>query len=255
MTEEKQLISKIEILNAKSIIITPSTPIHKEWLDKYHLKKIKFSTEVEIQLGDKISLEYPGASYETYYVTNFIYKEDKTRFRINEFEDNVSSTYILPLIKIKKEHLLIETTFINCYLQHYKFQHNIGEYVYLIYRYLPLPFYAKFIEILQKQNGCISYFREVDKRFDCFVFKIDESKIKDIKLILKGKYSKISDESKQLILKFHNQTNPEAPINQILYKGNLRRNELIEYFKCSSSDLDNVDFDNVPKLEEESWLN
>lgn len=252
MEEKTKLISKIEIVNGKSIVITPSSPTHKEWLDKYHLKKIEFSVNDKIELGQRINFIHPGTDYETYYVSNFMYKEDKVRFRINEFEDNTSSVYILPFLGIKKEYLLMDTCFINCYVQHYNFNHNVGEYLYLIYRYLPESFYAKFVDAIQKQPNCINYIKnENDKRFDCFIFKINENKVNDIKLLLKGKYSKITEESKQQILKFHNQTNPESPLAQILYKGHLRKNELEERFGCILPD--NIDYDNKPNINEEVW--
>jgi len=244
----------IELLNAKTIIIEPTSPFNKEWLDKFHLKKVEFSIDNKIEIGDKIDLTFTNtvSPYSSYYRVNYIYKEDKFKLRINEFEDNMSSTYILPLLGIKKEHLLIRTNFINCYVKHFDFNHILGEYVYLIYRYIPINYYAKFIEILQKQKGCISYLKDQDKRFDCFVFKTNEEFINDVKLLLKGKYSKISDKAKKLILNFHNQTNPETPLSQILYKGTLRRNELEESFGCVMPD--NIDFAEKCNIEnEETW--
>lgn len=245
---------KIEILNAKTIIIEPKVPFNKECIDKFHLKKVEFSIDNKIEIGDKIDLEYNNSetTYKSYYKVNFMYKENKTKIRINEFEDTMSSTYILPLLGLKKEYLLLDINFINAYIEHSNFKHNLGEYIYLIYRYIPIPYYAKFIEILQKQKGCLSYLRDLDKRFDCFVFKTDEKFINDVKLLLKGKYSKISEDAKKLILNFHNQTNPETPLAQILYKGNLRRNELESTFGCVIPD--NIDFAEKCNLNEEKWI-
>jgi len=244
---------KLEVLNAKTIIIEPNIPFSKEWIDKFHLRKVNFSIDNKIEIGDKIDLDYNTSDniYKSYYKVNFMYKEDKSKIRINEFEDTMSSIYITPLLGLKKEHLLLDTNFINTYIEHYNFKHNLGEYIYLIYRYIPIGYYAKFIEILQKQKGCINYLKDSDKRFDCFVFKTDEKFINDVKLLLKGKYSKISEEAKKLILNFHNQTNPETPLAQILYKGNLRRNELEETFGCIMPD--NIDFAEKCNLNEETW--
>lgn len=255
MTKELQIQKKFfdtEILNAKTILINPKFPVQKKWKDKYHLNKVIID-EININIGDKIYASFN--EYETYYKSNFIYKEDNLRIRINEFESNISSSYILPFIGIKKkEYLLMNLNFINCYVSHYNYKHDIGEYVYLIYRYSPISYYSKFTSILQKQKGCINYIRdERDKRFDCFIFKIDDKFVKDISLILKGKFSSISDESKKIILNFNNQLKPEDPINQILYKGTLRKNELEEYFGCEMPN--NIDYAEIPNINKEIWNN
>lgn len=248
--QKKPQLFSVEVLNAKTIILTPKTPVSTIRLDKHHYKTITF-TDYSINIGDKV--HFKTSSQDTYYKANFIYKEDKNRLRINEFENNVSSSYFLPLLNIKKDYLLMEHNFINCYYQHYNFKHNDGEYLYLVYRYSPISYYAKFIDILQKQDNCIQYLKDVnDNRFDCFVFKIiDNSVIKDIKLILDGKFSHISDKSKSVILNFHNQNKPDSPISQILNKGELRRNELEEYFGCKMPD--NIDYAEKPKINEEIW--
>lgn len=253
MMKELQIQSKFfntDILTAKTILITPKFPIQKKWVDKYHLNKIIIDEKI-INIGDKIHVSIN--EYETYYKSNFIYKENDTKIRINEFENNVSSSYILPFIGIKREYLLMNNNFINAYVGHHDYSNNIGEYVYLIYRYSPISYYSKFIETLQKQKGCINYIREEkDKRFDCFIFKIEDEFVKDIFLILKGKFSSIKDKSKKLILNFNNQLKPEDPINQILHKGILRRNELEEYFGCEMPD--NIDYAEIPNMNDETWI-
>jgi hypothetical protein len=256
MTEESQIqlqknFFSINILSARTIILIPKTPIKREYLDKYHLKNVIFDSNYSLKQNDKIKVNYENSNYETYYKANFIYKEDATRIRINEFEDNVSSSYVLPLLNIKKDYLLLPTNFINCYVNHYNFKHYLGEYAYLIYRYLPISYYAKFIKVLQEQKGCLSYIKDEDKRFDCFVFKIDENYIEDIKLIFDGKFSKINENTKRIIMAFHNQTKMDSPIAQILYKGELRKNELEEYFGCKMPD--NIDYAEAPKINEEIW--
>lgn len=254
MEEENQnQYFDISILNSKTLILNPKTPTFKSWLDKFHLKKVDFNSSFSLNIGDKVYIKYTNTMtpYETYYVNNHMYKEDKLRYRINEFEENVSSVYVLPLIGLKKEHLLMEHNFINCYAYHYNFKHKDGEYVYLIYRYLPITYYSKFIEAVQKQKHCIHYAKEQDQRFDCFIFKIEDKFINDAKLIMSGKFSKITDEAKKIILYFHNQTNPESPLSQVLYKGDLRRNELEMFFGCIMPD--NIDFAEKPNKNEETW--
>jgi len=250
--------------NGKTLILTPKVPISKEWLDKYHLKEIHFSDSVSLKLGDKVPINFQSLpnEFKTYYKANFIYKEDKIKIRINEFEDNISSVYILPLLGIQKEHLLINYNFINCYVNHYNYKHKLGEYLYIIYRYTPIPYYSKFVSNLATASNYIDCNSEdKDKRFDCFVFKTNEIFIDDIKLILKGKYSNISEKAKKLILTFHNQLKSDQPLNQILYKGELRKNELESIFGCSiPKDIDYAEksnfwdeYDKINTNNNETW--
>lgn len=243
----------IEILDARSILLESKIPLHKEYEDKFHLSKIEFNSSISLSVGERIDIQFINTepNYKTFYKINYMYKETNTLVRINEFESNASSTYVLPLIEIKADHLLLDTNFINCYSGHYDFKHDLGEYVYLIYRYIPIDYYSKFSEIILKQGNCIHHQKEKDQRFDCFVFKVREEFRNDIKLILKGKFSKISDSAKQKIITFHKQTRSDAPINQILYKGELRRNELEESLGCILPD--NIDYAEKPKKEEEIW--
>jgi len=241
------------IVNAKAIILESKIPTKKEYLDKYHLQSVEFNSGNTLSLGDKIDVVFniPGNTYNTYYHANFMYKQDTYSIKVNEFEETISTTYLLPLIGLKQEHLLVNKNLINCYVNHYDFSHSIGEYLYLIYRYMPINYYAKFIEVLQRQEGFTYYQKDRDKRFDCFIFKVNPQFIPDIKLILDGEYSKINPDTKKIILDFHNQQNPEAPLNQILNKGILRKNELEEALGCKLPN--DIDYAEKPKLIEETW--
>lgn len=258
MTEIKKEnnLFEISIINAKTLIITPKTPITRKYKDTYHLKEVIFQNDFSIKPGDKIEVDYTNnlldKVYTTYFNANFIYKEDDVRIRINEFESNTSSSYILPMINIDKDYLLTRSNLINCYIQHYDYKHEIGSYLYLIYRYIPVNFYARFVEIMTKKVGFLNHVKDkIDPRFDCFIFKLDEKFKKDIEYIIDGKYSKIKEDTKKLILRFHGIINEDNSIYQILYKGHLRRNELEEYFGCKLPD--DIDYAEKPKQEEEIW--
>ena len=242
----------IHILNAKTIVLESNVPIHKTYEDKFSLSSAKFSQDLVINKGDKLNVSYKHPmEYDTYYYANHIYRENKLSIRINEFEDNNSTTYLLPLLGITADQLLANRNLINCYASHYDFTHSPGQYLYLIYRYLPINYYAKFIEILQKQPDCIMYQKDRDKRFDCFIFKLENKFIEDANFILEGKFSKISENAKNLILRYHGQTNTESPLFQILYKGALRRNELEVSLGCTLPK--DVDYATKPKISEETW--
>jgi hypothetical protein len=249
---EKQKLFNLNVIDAKSIYIEPTIPITKERIDKFHIGKIKFGDSKVINVGDKIDLTFASTitPYSTYYQANYIYKDNKG-FRINEFETTKSSTYLLPLLGISKNMLLLETNFINCYISHFDYDNDLGDYLYLIYRYFPISYYSKFTKFLREQKGFLKYVKDWDKRLDCFIFSLDKETIKDVKLLIDGKYSKITEKSKKLILNFHNQNKTDEPLNQILYKGELRRNYLESAFGCKMPD--NIDYDNKFDIDKESW--
>lgn len=242
--------NKIKILNPKSLTIEFKMPIKKEYLDKFHLSKIQYDEKNEIKIGDKINVSFnlPTSQYSTYFIANYMYKEDINKIRINEFESNVSSTYILPLLGFSKNQLLIDYNLINVYAKHHSFDYEIGKYVYLVYRYMPISYYEKFVNALSNREDCL--IRRKEGRFDIFVFKVNKH-TEDIKKILDGKYSSITKEAKDKILKFHNQAKPETPLYQILYKGNLRKNELEQYLGTIIPE--DIDLAEKPNMEEETW--
>ncbi len=241
------------MISPRAILLKPKTPSNSIYMDKFHIEEVEFTSTESVKLGDrvKVSLDTSSNSYNTYYNCNYMYKEDASNILVNEFEENDTSVYILPLLEIKSNHLLLDKTFVNCYIEHYDFKHPLGEFVYLIYRYLPVNYYAKFVSAFQNLDNCKYYQRDKDKRFDCFVLKIEDKFVKDVKLILEGKFSKISEEAKNLILRFHNQQNPETPLSQILYKGELRRNELEEFLDVKIPD--NIDYATKPDIVNERW--
>jgi hypothetical protein len=242
-----------KFLTPKSLLIDLRGPNKKKYLDRFHIESVNFNDDNSIKLGDKIPVTFKTKShiYDTYFKANYIYKDSNNRLRINEFENTLSTTYILPLLSIQKKNLLMDLNFINCYISHHNYDHSTGDYIYLIYRYTPTNYYSEFCSILKNQKNFISFSKEKDKRFDCFIFETKECFVNDINLILEGKYSLISNKAKQIILNFHNQQNSDSPLYQILFKGRLRRNELQESLGCSIPD--DIDFEEKPNINKETW--
>lgn len=239
-----------KVIGPRTLLLAPKAPNNTVKIDRFRIESINFTNNVSVKVGDNVQVDINN-TYNSYYKCNYIYKENSSYYRINEFEENDSSVYILPLLEIQNNELLLDKVFINAYIAHYDFQNNLGEYVYLMYRYLNIGYYARFTKALQELDNCTFYQKDKDKRFDCFIFKIKESYIEDIKLIMKGKFSSISDKAKTLILRFNNQTNPDTPLYQILYKGELRRNELETMLGVTMPN--GIDYASIPNIEDETW--
>lgn len=252
MVKDKTLYD-VKIINAKALAVNLKVPNTKQFIDRFHIKSVKFNDSESIELGEEIPVMFKTKTgqYNTYYNTNYIYKEDKDKIQINEFEDTISTTYVLPLIGIQKKNLLIDLNFINCYIGHCNHEHELGKYIYLMYRYTPTEYYSEFSKILQRQENFTYYFKDIDQRFDCFIFKTKKIFIEDVNIILKGQYSSISNKAKKTILNFHNQNNPNAPIYQILFKGYLRKNELEESLGCTLPE--DIDYEDKPNINNEIW--
>jgi hypothetical protein len=241
-----------KVINPKSLLIQSTLPIEKNYINKYNIDKIKIDDK-SIKLGDKVKVCFSlkGRHYNTYYVVNYMYKEDSNTIKVNEFENNISTTYLLPLLEINSNYLLINENFIGAYVKHHEHNYKLGNYLYIIYRFMPFEYYSKFANIMSNRENCLLYKKDKDKRFDIFIFELDKKYHKDSNLILDGKFSKISEDSKDRILHFHNQVNEESPLHQILYRGKLRRNELMEILDMDIPE--DYELTEKPNIINETW--
>ncbi|MCP4255002.1 MAG: hypothetical protein GY775_16670 [Candidatus Scalindua sp.] len=238
--------------DSKTLNLIINSPIQRNKIED-NLFSIDINTEKNIKLGDKMPVNIKGSdfNYDTFYYVNKFEELDSKNFKIREFESNLSSTYLLPLLDLKRDTVILKQNFINCYLRHYNYKHETGEYLYLIYRWLPAKYYAEFVSLMSKLQGFNSYVKDKDKRFDVFVFKVNTNKVRDIKLILEGKYSKISETSKKLILLFHLHINSSDYLWKVLNKCNSLREQIGKDLNCKIPE--DVDLEEKMKIIEETW--
>jgi hypothetical protein len=242
---------KKKVIDAKTVEIELKAPYSKNYLDG-NLTGIIFNKNNKISIGDTISTEIETVTrkYQSIYKVNYL-EMYKNMLFIHEFKSNMSTKYILPLLGFNKDQMLIGLGLINCYLGHYNYKHDPGEYIYLIYKHSPTKFYQIFSDAIKKQRNFSYMEKDKDNRFDCFVFKTNPLFVEDVNILLTGKYSKISEDAKTKILKYHGSLHQDNELNQILYKGELRKTQLEKTLNCKIPD--NIDYDEMPLLVNEVW--
>lgn len=126
-----------------------------------------------------------------------------------------SSNFILPFIVKSRKDISFDKYLINCYVGN-ELENDYGKFIYIQLRYKPTLELENIEKMLIENENFISS-KNTDKQYTLYKFKIPEEFKNDYKLLLEGKYSKISDEAKLRILYFHN-SDKNSKIFQILHK-------------------------------------
>ena len=138
-----------------------------------------------------------------------------------------TSTFIFPLLEIPKTmfkcdikypngNLKYNTRFLNSYLKNKEIIQYQTDHVFLLTRgYRDINFEHFRQSLIELPN----YIDEYEKdEFVIYIFSIPEKNKKDFDILLNGGYSKISEDSKKLILKNHFFTGAATTIPGILYR-------------------------------------
>lgn len=141
-----------------------------------------------------------------------------------------SSTFIMPFIGHTQQDLRYNNEFINCFIGT-EADGDYGSNIYLLYRYSGTLEFARFEDQLLN-HPLYEETIEVDKFQTLYSFRIPEDKKDDIDKIIKGQYSKISENSKQRILDFNSDNHPNSTLHQILYKSRERRIKMEYDYDC-----------------------
>lgn len=171
-------------------------------------------------------------------------KKYKNSFIIFSDFKNFTTRYILPCLGNNNTYFLTESNLINCYIDKNK------EYLYLLYRYSQTEQYSDYLEPNIHKHSLYIGRESTFPGFDTFKFKIPDEHSKDIKLFLKGKYSKLSENLKNKITYFY-KLGKKDYIYQVINKEEKLQHKLEVFFGC---DMNNVELENKPKEEDELWF-
>lgn len=136
-----------------------------------------------------------------------------------------STTFIMPFLGGIRSYYRYNNEFVNCYIG----TETDGEYgnrIYLLYRYSGDVAYAEF-EAKIKNHPYFEDMYDPDKYHSMYIFSIPTDFVDDIYSIISGNYSKITNDSKERILKF-NDAKQDGDLEQILYR-DLKRKVKIEH--------------------------
>jgi len=171
---------------------------------------ITFDDLHKITIGDIIEINYNKRNYKFY--INYLIEEGNIIY-LAESERNISTRFIIPVLGISRNEIGLEYLF-NAYL--YYESDDSEKYLYLCYRYIDDDNFKELETKLRKNINFVSQL-EPNSEKTIFKFKIPDRFIDGVKLLVQGKYSKISEELKRTILRHHN-IGRESDIGYILYR-------------------------------------
>lgn len=141
---------------------------------------------------------------------------------------NKSQIFILPFLGDTYRHFVggvfPQSQFKNCFIGDN--ERNIDGKILLLYKFHSDLIYLNFESGLENHPQFNQRY-EVDKLHTMFVFDVLNEDLDDYNLILDGNYSKISDKTKEHILKFH-EINSSGDTGGILYKTDKKRTAIEE---------------------------
>jgi len=234
---------KIDVFNSRNLVLETNPNIVKIISENNVITQLLFGERFFIQIGDffPVLLKENGV---VWYINNIslLNQENhkKIYFKLSCNKLNKTSHWILPLLGNNEEYFKYDDLMLNSYIyceNNFYEAFNKEENLFVKYKFLPNN--DDFYEKLTSHPQYIHRNRLHNRYEYLYIFKIPGKYQKDVKLILEGCYSQITDDAKKQILRFHHLKKKGATYN-ILYKEE-------EYHNKLKKEL-NLNFD-LPELE------
>lgn len=225
--------------NLSSFTLSSGTNVHIRVLNTRILSISPVSAQYEILDEDKklVGLDYNG---EYLISKGSVITVGKDKYKISEIKKSsdsatgyelytfrkVSTTgnFIFPLLGQDRNYWRWRLEFTNAFIGD-EVNHD-GTELSALYRFGGTKNFSEFeAELLSRPDFIESI--DPDKYHTIYKFKLDSKYAEDIKLIMEGKYSQISDRAKERIMEFHT-SDKKKPIGQVLYRCE-KRKEKIEH--------------------------
>lgn len=249
----KEKLYTTNFISARSLDLESKYSMDIRYSEKV-MSGLSIENTTHLGLKDKIPLDIiykEEEIFSTYYVANMMYKYAGRLVRINEFEENNSTIFILPCLGLPKHTVKLHSNFVNAYVSHYNYADKVGDTLFLVYRYMPFDFYSNVLmKGLEKSPLFLTCERDEDERFDIVRMTIPTTFKDDIDKVLEGRYSHTSESFKYHILLFDNRKKDDI-IRQVLYNSAELRYKLSEQFGTSIPE--NIDLRTKPIFNEERW--
>lgn len=238
---------EISILDATSLSLTHNLPKINLVTNRKKIEQIIFTEEYRIVIGENLEIKRDGIPMN--YFIGAILKKNEFEFVVKSTIRNKSSTFILPLIAnhtSKNDYMNFNSFLYNSYLLFEDMDnYKLGEYLFVKYRFFNIEHYYELERRLMVLPTFVKTIQP-DSNFTIYIFKIPEQFLPDVKLILKGKYSKISTTAKSKIILFHSVRLTDK-LAMILNNGKELRNEMESFFGCEIPD--DIDLLDKPNME------
>ena len=214
-----QVRCKTIILNptdARTIRVTGGTKAikaHKYENEIVCLELPKYS----ISLGESFSVKdrrYKVNIIKKLYVGNALFYE------LCMAKQTKSSLFVLPMLGGEKNLFFYNNLLVNCFIGIPDHEGCIA----LLYRWSGDPLFLKFEKAIKQFRNYVDSC-DISSELVMFIFDVPKKHVKNYKKFIDGKYSKLSDEYKTKILKFHGM-NIDSQMAQILYKSKKRKKRI-----------------------------
>jgi hypothetical protein len=242
----------LKIFNVRNLLLEGNPNIIKNISDKKNnIKDILLGERFFIQKGDFLPILLNNSG-TVYHIKNIklIKKTDKrATYVLSSDSLNKTSHWILPLIGNNEEFFKYDELLLNAYsyceYDLYETFDN-GKNIFLKYKFLPNN--DKFYENLRNHPQYI-HKNSVHSRHEYLcIFKIPSKYQNDFELLKQGYYSKISEDAKKQILRFHH-LKKKGTTYSILYKDKDYQEKLKKYLDL---DFDLSELNSKPLKEEET---
>lgn len=214
----------LQVENARMIVLNPMLNSVERRDDDDNIFELNYIDEINFAIDKELNIK------KQIYKPRIIRKIENSNVRSGYYlfthEINKSTNFIMPLLaptsEATREHYRWND-FCNCFVGSEQ-DADWGEYIYLLYRFNPSKEFFNLEQYFDKRVDFIEKFL-VDDFHALYKFKVSDNIKEDYDFILKGDYSKISDISKEKILRFHFLPN-DSPTYKILHKCDTRRKDI-----------------------------
>ena len=254
---ESKMDVNISVLNPRTLTISPANGDYEILNSKEELVGLNYCDNLIIKEGS--TLLVGKQKYKIQKIKRNSCKGLTNSYKLyTHLKLSKSCNFIMPFLGFTRAYFRWSYNFVNCFIGTEEMG-DYGDSIYLLYRFSGHISFSEFESKLQKHPWYVETI-DTDRFHVMYKFDIPEKEKKQVRYILKGKYSKLSEKSKERLLTFH-ATTIDTVLGQILTKDQSRRVMLEESLASSPEYKDRVSIDQDAELydvfytEEEIFMN
>lgn len=210
---------QLEVLNSRMITVTPASVLYEVADENGKLTSLNFDGEYLIQ--NNANLTIGKQKYKITEIAKSI--QSKLRYELYVFRKTTNTAnFIMPLIGGNRSSFRWNMEFTNAFIGNEA--ECDGTKIHLLYRFNGAKDFSDFEDELKLREDYLNV-EDTDKYHVLYTFSLPEEYTDDIKLIMDGKYSRISEKAKARILEFHS-SNKTKTLGQVLYRCDKRRTQI-----------------------------
>lgn len=208
----------IEVINNRKLVITPKNAQYELLDENGRLVGLDYSGEYLVSKGSVLQV-----GKQKYKISEIKKSTSTQGYELYTFRKiTTTSNFIFPLLGGNRLNWRWNLEFTNAFIGD-ESAHD-GTEISLLYRFAGTKNFSEFEGGLTAHPTFIDS-HDPDKFHTLYRFKIPDGYVEDVKLIMAGKYSQISNKAKARIIEFHSSSRMK-PIGQILYRCEQRKKKI-----------------------------